>query len=339
MRCASCNTNTPGKTLKGTDYRCPGCGHQFVAVKSRDGVSDITVKAAVEQVSEKGTLYYRPEHLAYQLLRRLTSASKSGRAGCLVVAVVLAVVGVIVVWKFGLIGMLSFVFAAIALRLYFSKVGGDVFELVQRYETVNPPGRRVPKTEHLIERERGRESLTAGLRNAGRILVCQDRHDAHFFIANDFHLQHACPVTGPEGKALDGFPELEQRLARPGALDLFVLHDFTPAGAGYLRRLRQLPAIVKRREPVTLIAMGFDERHLPLLESALLPLGKIASSSDASPGTPWRGALGAQVTALKPAAMLAAAGTSLADRAPIRVPVKDDQDGAGDGDRDSGDSE
>src|SRR5436190_8718047 len=89
VRCSSCNTDTPGKTLKGTDYRCPVCGHQFVAVKKRDGVSDAAILKAIEQVSERGTLYYRPEHLAYRLQRKLVGAGKSGRIGCLVVVAII----------------------------------------------------------------------------------------------------------------------------------------------------------------------------------------------------------------------------------------------------------
>lgn len=219
--------------------------------------------------------------------------------------------------------------------VWFGSTSKDLFGLVKRFEAVNPPERGVPATEALIERERGREALLAGLRGAGRILVCQNRHDAHFFIANDFHLQHACPVTGPDGKAVDGFPELEQRLARPGLLELFVLHDFTPAGFGFMRRVRQLPGVVKRRDETSLVEMGFDDRNLPLLKRSLVPLARIAGSSDVT-GKPWKSGEGAQVTALLPAALLAAAGASLADKAPIRVPVKKGDDRLDD---DAGDSE
>jgi hypothetical protein len=338
VRCASCNTDTPGKTLKGTDYRCPVCGHQFVAIKRRDGVSDAAIRNAIEQVSEKGTLYYRPEHLAYRLQRRLVGAGKAGRIGCLVVVAIL--VAVLVVIALASKAWVVLIPAAIAARIgagvWYGSRTKNFQELVARYEAVNPPERGLPATEALIERERGREALLAGLRGAGRILVCQNRHDAHFFVANDFHLKHACPVTGPDGKAVDGFPELEKRLARAGALDLFVLHDFTPAGFGFMRRVRQLPGVVKRRDPTTLVEMGFDDRHLPLLKRSLLPLARVAGSSDATIKT-WKGGEGAQVTALMPAALLAAAGASLADRAPIRVPMKDDDDSLED--NESGDSE
>ena len=133
-------------------------------------------------------------------------------------------------------------------------------------------------------------------------------------------------MVGPDGRALDGLPELSARLARGGALDIFVLHDFTPAGLAYVRRLRELPDILRRRDPVTIIEMGFDQRHRPLLESALWPLDRIPAAQDVRPGAAWPGNRGAQIAALRPALMLAAAGLSLEERAPIRVgrPAKDD---------------
>jgi DNA-directed RNA polymerase subunit RPC12/RpoP len=338
VRCSSCSADTPGKTLKGLDYRCPNCGHQFVAIKRRDGVSDAAIRKAIEQVSDKGKLYYRSEHLAYRLQRKLVGAGKTGRVGCLVVAAFVVAFLLLIAatarawWPLIPIAVLSLGAAIV----WFGSTSKDLFELVKRFEAVNPPERGVPATEALIERERGREALLAGLRGAGRILVCQNRHDAHFLIANDFHLQHACPVTGPDGKAVDGFPELEQRLARPGALDVFVLHDLTPAGFGFMRRVRQLSGVVRRRDPATLIKMGFDDRHLPLLKRSLLPLSRIPGSSDATVNT-WKGGEGAQVTALLPAVLLAAAGTSIADRAPIRVPLKERDDGLEDSE--TGDSE
>ena len=339
MRCASCNTDTPGKTLKGTEYRCPVCGHQFVAIKKRDGVSDAAIRKAIEHVSDKGKLYYRPEHLAYRLQRKLVSAGKAGRIGCLVVVAIM--VGVLLfvalasrTWAMLIpVVILSFIGAGV----WFGSATKDFLELIKRYESVNPPERGLPATEALIERERGREPLLAGLRGAARILLCQNRHDAHFLIANDFHLKHVCPVTGPDGKAVDGFPELETRLARPGALEIFVLHDFTPAGFGYMRRVRQLPGVVKRRDPTSIVEMGFDDRHLPLLKRSLLPLSRIAGSSDVTVKT-WKDKEGAQVSALLPAVLLAAAGASLAAHGPIAAPAKKEDDDGVDDDE-VGDSE
>jgi DNA-directed RNA polymerase subunit RPC12/RpoP len=321
VRCSGCNTDTPGKTLKGIDYRCPSCGHQFVAIKKRDGVSDAAIRKAIEQVSDRGKLFYRTEHVAYRLQRKLFGAGKTGRIGCLVVIALIVgllffISATVKAWQ-PLVAVA--VFCVVGAVVWFGSRTRDYLELMKRFEAVNPPERAVPATEALIERERGREALLGGLRGAARILVCQNRHDAHFLIANDFHLQHVCPVTGPDGRAVDGFPELETRLARP-----------------FMRRVRQLPGVVKRREPTTLVEMGFDDRHLPILKRSLLPLSRIAGSSDATVKD-WKAGEGAQVTALMPAVLLAAAGMSLAEHAPIRPPKKEDDEGLEDGD--SGDSE
>ena len=157
MRCSSCNTSTPGKTLKGTDWRCPNCGHQFVANKITDGLSDVTIKKAVEQVSDNSTLYYLSSHVAYHLCRRLSASRRNVRRACLVTAAVLAIGGVIVslwvlkTWLFAVIGLaLAGFFFLIARKL---SIGTDLFDLVNRYETVNPPKRQVPATQQLVERE------------------------------------------------------------------------------------------------------------------------------------------------------------------------------------------
>ena len=341
MRCSSCNTDTPGRTLKGIEWRCPNCGHQFVANKKIDGISDVNIKQAVQQVSDAGKLYYLSNHLAYQLARRLSGRNKAGKRRALIVGVLLAFLGVaLLLSRNWLPSFIPFALAALFLYSWRSPtVGTDVFELVQRYESVNPPERCVPPTVMLVERERGRDPMLSALRAAPRMLLCQHQHDAEFLVANDFHLQHVCPVVGPAGKALDGLPELSVRLARGGPLDLFVLHDYTPAGYAYMRRIRQLPDVVRRRDPVTLIEMGFDQRHRPLLEKALWPLARIHGAMEASPGASWPGQEGAQVAALRPALTLAAAGASVAKRAPMRAAARDDDRLGEDVDSDGSDSE
>jgi hypothetical protein len=341
VRCSSCKGDTPGKTLKGNGYRCPICGHRFVAFKKTDGLSDLNIAQAIAIVSESGTLYYLQDHLAYHLHRRLAHVRRSVQITFLALAAVLAVVAVVFfVGGSPGFGLLALILAILSGIWAMHSPGHDTFSLAERFELANPPMHRVPDTRKLIKREQERGQMLGALRSAGRVLLCQHGRDAEFLIANDFHLKNVCPVTGPDGIALDGFPELATRLAKPGALDLFLLHDFTPRGAEFARNVGTVfPALSQRRDQTTLIDMGFDEPHRPLLENALLSLDRIRWSLAAQPGVPWPGSLGARVTAMRPALLLAAAGRSIEERAPMRVPGKDDDDSGYSSDSDKDDSE
>ena len=318
MRCASCDQNVQRKRLDETGWRCPSCGHAFVADPKKDGLSDRAIGKAVEAISAADTLYYSSSHLGYELLRRRAArAKRSSVLGC----VVFCVIGVAVAFFMGswIPVLAGFALATLTAWFYTGPVS-DTFELARRYERVNPPQRHVPEFETLLARERGRN--LAGLGGAKRMLVCERAADAGFFIANDFHLKQVCAVVGPDGQALDLYPGLDARLARGDAIDVFTLHDLTPAGLAFAQRVRSTPGWLGRRDAAAIIDLGLNPVHRPLVKSVMRPLAEI--SGRARGGTGWSGDLGAQITALRPAALLAAVRSSIEERGALRVPLKKD---------------
>jgi hypothetical protein len=284
LRCSSCNARVPGKKLKESGGRCTGCGH------------------AVGVVSDGGKLLYTRRHVAFELIRRAAKRRRR-QVPLMITAAAILIVAAILAFKFSLLILVPgcVVAALVAARALNLGRHGDLFALMAQWERVNPPAAAVPSREELVERERMRD--LSGLRSAPRLLLCEYASDCAFLIANDFHLHHACPVAGADGAGLDGFPELKQRLERPGKLDIFTLHGLTPAGKGFASRIASLPEVRARREPATLIDMGLGAVHAPALKD-----------------------IGTELSAVRPALLLAAAGRSIAERAPMRLGKGKDKD-------------
>ncbi|MFE3110998.1 hypothetical protein ACFXKJ_32890 [Kitasatospora indigofera] len=115
-----------------------------------------------------------------------------------------------------------------------------------------------------------------------RLLVCQDRSVARMLIANDLHLEAACPVFAAEDLPLD--PRLSAALDRAGDAVIHVLHDASPAGLACYRKVRDAHALPTR-------SMGLVPRHA----------GALHLTAGRAPG-PLRGALPEHLTAgLRPA--------------------------------------
>ncbi|MFJ2650988.1 hypothetical protein ACIO1C_30240 [Streptomyces sp. NPDC087420] len=69
-----------------------------------------------------------------------------------------------------------------------------------------------------------------------RLLVCQSRSVARMLLANDLHLEAACPVLAAGDLPLD--PRLLAGLARVDGATVHVLHDASVAGIALTARLR-----------------------------------------------------------------------------------------------------
>jgi hypothetical protein len=71
-----------------------------------------------------------------------------------------------------------------------------------------------------------------------RMLVCQDRSIAGMLLANQVHLEAACPVLSAEDDLpLD--PRLTEALERAEGATVHVLHDASPAGIALPARVRE----------------------------------------------------------------------------------------------------
>ncbi|MFE4370100.1 hypothetical protein ACFRMN_18045 [Streptomyces sp. NPDC056835] len=90
-----------------------------------------------------------------------------------------------------------------------------------------------------------------------RLLVCQSRQVARMLLANDVHLEAACPVFAAEDLPLD--PRLVTGLGRVDGATAHVLHDASTEGIALTARVRDaLPG-------VRVSSMGLVPRHATAL--------------------------------------------------------------------------
>ncbi|WP_243869367.1 hypothetical protein [Streptomyces liangshanensis] len=86
-----------------------------------------------------------------------------------------------------------------------------------------------------------------------RLLVCQSRSVARMLLANDLHLEAACPVLAADDLPLD--PRLLAGLARVEGATVHVLHDASVAGLALTARLRD------GHPGVRVASLGLVPRH------------------------------------------------------------------------------
>ncbi|MFG3054099.1 hypothetical protein ACGFZP_24520 [Kitasatospora sp. NPDC048239] len=93
-----------------------------------------------------------------------------------------------------------------------------------------------------------------------RLLVCQSRDITRMLIANDLHLEAACPVLAADELPLD--PRLVAALEQGDAL-VHVLHDASPAGLACFERVRETYG--PRGAGLKVRSMGLVPRHATTL--------------------------------------------------------------------------
>ncbi|WP_181957503.1 hypothetical protein [Streptomyces paludis] len=90
-----------------------------------------------------------------------------------------------------------------------------------------------------------------------RLLVCQSRSVARMLLANDLHLEAACPVLAADDLPLD--PRLVAGLGRVDGATVHVLHDASAAGMALTARVRD--GVEGAPGPVRVVSLGLVPRH------------------------------------------------------------------------------
>ncbi|MFE2595142.1 hypothetical protein ACFXCZ_01340 [Streptomyces sp. NPDC059396] len=102
-----------------------------------------------------------------------------------------------------------------------------------------------------------------------RLLVCQSRSVARMLLANDVHLEAACPVLTADDLPLD--PRLVAGLGRVDGATVHVLHDASTAGLALVTRVResitnaQAAPAIPGAHAVRVASMGLVPRHAAAL--------------------------------------------------------------------------
>ncbi|WP_238005774.1 hypothetical protein KZZ52_43590 [Dactylosporangium sp. AC04546] len=115
-----------------------------------------------------------------------------------------------------------------------------------------------------------------------RLLVCQDPAIAGMLLANDLHMESACPVVALRDLPLD--PRLTAALRRAADTAVHVLHDASTAGYAAVQDVRRWAGDV-RVHP-----LGLRPAHAAALHLTTAPRGQRGRTGDPAPPDglePW----------------------------------------------------
>lgn len=244
MKCVKCGNDANKKDR--TDGKCPSCGEKF-AFDPSDGApfSDMAFKSAIDAVSHEGTVKFEAEHIRLELARRSDVRGRRNRVllawvcgilgGTLVAAGVIAGATTAVP---GVVLVLLALWAWLRPRSPNQAVHRSTFaNLFQTYTQAHgkpagliPPPRRIaPSAEVLAELESY---------SFDRAVICDTAATAELLIANDFHFENNCAVLSIDGYPKGVFEVVRKMLRQNSKIEVFALHDCTPAGCALATQLR-----------------------------------------------------------------------------------------------------
>ena len=188
---------------------------------------------------------------------------------------------------------------------------------MSRFEQANPTQSGVPGENELMAKLK--EGVGPNTTPPGnQVLVCEDKRVVDFFLANEFHLRHACPVIGIGGYPLDVFPGLMERLKQSEKADVFVIHSLAPSGLEFARSVRWDESWFGGFENVNVVDLGLRPSQKPLVDTLMRPINEIPGrhTSDQVPGfTPG---MGVELSTFRPETLIAMVALGIDERAPMR---------------------
>jgi|GEM_PF-1482685 len=290
MRCADCGTRARRRDLR--RGRCRACGHAFAFDPSRDPhpVTDAQLKAAVDEVSSGGRLFFTARQLWYELHRQRTRPpgwTDFEPAFGLVAGAGTVALGPLGVVPLGLLPMLGMGVAAwVGVTVLVHSVGKGR----ARQRSERPPeisydlfvgrylGRwteargAIPTLVAEPEPDAAPREVPADVAafSFDRVVVTQHAEIAAVLVANRFHLENRCAVLSLDGWPFGAAETARETLRRNPRLTVFALHDASAEGARLPEALRD-PAWFP--DPAVLIVdVGLDTRsnwmNLPVLRDA-----------------------------------------------------------------------
>jgi hypothetical protein len=139
-----------------------------------------------------------------------------------------------------------------------------------------------------------------------RLLVCQDPAIGAMLLANELHMESACPVFALPDLPLD--PRLTEALRRTGDAVVYVLHDAGPAGYAAVDDVRRWAGDL-RVHPLGLRPVHAAALHLTAAPRSAPPAGTRAEFEDPAGLEPWelrrlRAGRTVEVAAVNPARLL-----------------------------------
>jgi hypothetical protein len=244
MKCIRCGNDS--KYKERPERRCPKCRGSFAfEPKAGDKLTDTAFKSALDAVSANGSVRWGVEHLYYEVCRRVRKHSLN--AGILVFVFLAALfllspgVGVKIVAGI-VIAILSVVWltSSFGNRDYVAIDLATFNAMWSRWNAIHgvPKGviarQKQPPKPQTVEPDIGDYSFD-------RAVICDRARTVDLLLANNFHFENNCAVLSIEGYPQGPFETVRKMLKRNPKLQVFALHDASPAGCGLAHRLRTDP--------------------------------------------------------------------------------------------------
>jgi hypothetical protein len=274
MKCIDCGKDSSKKDRDVSGGRCNACYHPFVTEPMEDGLTDMEIKTAENAVSSNGTFFFSKEQLKYQLQRKFNKKIKLLNIASIVLLVIIITLSVFSIISGGVFFKLA-IFTALALLLplfiktKYKAAINKLAALVDKWVAVNP-------NEKLLTAEKYQASLTnadgSNLDDVSfeRVLICDRNETVDFFLSNLFHFHYSCPVLGGSGYPEGIYEDMLRRLKQNPNLKIFLLHDYSPAGYAFVRRIKTDPKWFGGKQRYTIIDLGLNVGQKKLFKSMTL---------------------------------------------------------------------
>jgi hypothetical protein len=239
MKCSRCDHDSKYPERVKQSGCCPKCLGKF-CFEPRDGdpITDMLFKKAIEAVSASGGVRFGVENLYYEVCRR--APKKYAPVGCSIALFVASVVCAIIAGAvpnvrvllvatavFALIGVVNLILRASAGRVAIDAVKFSLFYerwcrvhgtpqgVIQRREQPAPP----PEAE-----------ADLGDYSFDRVVISDRARTVDLLLANNFHFENNCAILSADGYPVGPAEVVKKMLRQNPRLQVFVLHDATPAG-------------------------------------------------------------------------------------------------------------
>ncbi len=271
MKCVSCGKDSTKKDRDVGGGRCSACYHAFVAEPLENGLTDMAIKSAEEVVSSHGTFYFSKEHLKYQLQRKLKKTLKWCNVSAVILLLIFLIALVFAVIKGSFFSTIAIIIGFVFMVVLFIKAKGKksiskLDALVDKWVSVNPH-------EKLLTAEKYQASFgsktSSNLDDISfeRVLICERNEMVDFFLSNLFHFHYSCPVIGGNGYPQDICEDMLRRLKQNPNLKVFLLHDYSPAGYAFVRRIKTDPKWFGGGKRYNIIDLGLNSGQKKLFKS------------------------------------------------------------------------
>ncbi len=244
MKCIKCDKDSGRKDREGSGGKCPYCRHSFVTEPAEDGLTDKAIQTSEDQVSANGLFYFLPAHLKYQILRKTRKKQhiwawiNVSAILCLAVSFAwLARGGNVIAVIIGIAGTIGLI-TSLAYKSKYKKVTRRIDSILQRWYLVNPHEKLLSKNKSSISQNNRKPNKDLEEISFERVLICEKTEYVDLFLENLFHFHYSCPVLGGSFYPENVCSDMLKRLKRNEKLDVFLLHDYSPEGYVFARRVK-----------------------------------------------------------------------------------------------------